>query len=56
LLAIPFFPLSDPHALDFAIAEVTVAPVVEAGGFGARMPGHALRPLDPPTVRQIIQG
>ena len=46
---------SNPDPLDFAHADVIVAPVVKAGGFRVRVTGHALRDLDAPAVRQVIR-
>jgi hypothetical protein len=34
---------SNPYALDFAHADVVIAPIIEAGGLGVRVTGHALR-------------
>jgi hypothetical protein len=36
---------SRPATLDFPDADVMVAPIIEAGGFRVRVPGHALRDL-----------
>jgi len=46
--------LSDPDSLDFAETDVIIAAIVEAGGFGVGMPGHALRDFDPAAVGQVI--
>ncbi len=45
---------SNPHALDFADADIVVAAVIEAGGFCVRVPGHALRDLEFPPIRQVV--
>ena len=44
----------NPHALDFADADVIVAPVIEAGGFGVGVPGHALGDFELAAVGQIV--
>jgi len=43
--------VSNPNSLNFPHADVVVSPVVQTGGFGVRVPGHALRDLDAPAVR-----
>src|ERR1039457_4412674 len=48
-------PASNPHLLHLAHADVVGAPVVEAGGFGVRVPCHALRDLDTPAVRKVVR-
>jgi len=44
---------SDPR--DLPDAYIIIAPVIEARRFRVRVPSHALRDLDPPSVRQIIR-
>src|ERR1017187_1855113 len=44
---------SDP--LHLAHADVIVAPVIEARGFGVRVSGHALRDLDAPAIREVVR-
>ncbi len=46
--------LSDPDPLHFAEADVVIAPIVEAGGFGVGMSGHALRDFDAAAVGEVI--
>jgi hypothetical protein len=38
---------SNSDSLDFADADIIVAAILEASGLRVRMPGHALRDLDP---------
>src|SRR3954452_21222682 len=45
---------SNPHALDLAHADVIVAPVIKTGGFGVRVPGHALGDLELAAVREVV--
>ena len=48
-------PPSNPYPLDLAHAHIIIAPVVKPGRFRVRMPGHALRDLDTPAVRQVVR-
>src|SRR5215472_1147765 len=48
------YPPSNPNPLDFADADIIVAPVIEARGFCVRVAGHLLRNLDAPAVREIV--
>jgi hypothetical protein len=45
--------LSNPNPLDFADAEVIVAPVVKPRRFRIQEPGHALRNFDTPAVSTV---
>jgi hypothetical protein len=45
---------SNPHFLHLAHADVVGALVVEAVGFGVRVPCHALRDLDTRAVRKVV--
>ncbi len=53
-MSAPLSVFSNPDPLDLAEADVIVAPIVEAGGFGIGVAGHALGNLDPATVGQVI--
>jgi hypothetical protein len=46
---------SNPNSLDFAHADVIVAPVVKASSFRVQVPGHALRDLDATAVREVVR-
>src|SRR5580658_4419917 len=46
---------SNPDPLDFPDADVVVAPVVKAGGFRVRVPGHALRDLDTAAIGEVVR-
>jgi hypothetical protein len=46
---------SNLNFLDFPDADIIVAPVVQPGGFGVRVPGHALRDLDAAAIAEIVR-
>src|SRR4051794_17493412 len=46
-------PVLDNNSLDFIERNLVAAAVVKAGGFGIRVPGHALRDLELSAVGEI---
>jgi hypothetical protein len=44
-----------PNSLDIPYTYIVIAPVITPGRFRVRVPGHALRDLDTPYVRQVVR-
>src|SRR5208282_1544568 len=45
----------NPDPLQLPDAHIIIAPVVKAGRLRVRVPGHLLRDLDTPAVRQVVR-